>query len=256
MKKKNIVVSQDLTPDWVKKIGTMLAEIFRQLHLGIKETGKGLSLDQLQLFIEHRNPFVEAMTRIVDAYENIRRDWEEFYKDDFNLKVDFLALRIPKCPGSGWRLLIIAQGIGPELVFQISRQIFRKARKFYNVSLDEVIVKNERSNKDGAYAIWVRDRREADGIHNNKSANQVASKKLKTETCLERLVHGLKYFRETGKHLDVQTITLCSGSRCSNGHVPRVHWYGDWYGGHDGLFVCWYVPVPAVDGLRSREVVS
>ena len=247
-----MVVGQDLTPDWVKKIGTMLAEIFRQLHLGLKEPDKGLSLDQLQAFIEHRNPFAKATTQIVDTYEHIRRDWGTFYKNDFNLAMDFSGLCIPKCPGVGWRLLIIAQGLGLELAYQISKQVFGKAWKYYDQPLDVVITKNERSNKDGAYAIWVRDGQEADEIHKNKSAIQVGKEKLSTETCLERLIHGLKFFRETGKQLDVETITLCSGSRGGDGDVPGVGWGGYYV----RLFVGWLGPGGAGGGLRAREVVS
>lgn len=250
MKKKNMVVSSELTPDWVKKVGTMLAEIFRQMCLWFKEPGKGLSLDQLQLFIEHRNPFAKATVKLADAFEAIRRDWETFYKDVFGLVVDFSALRIPKCPGTGWRLIIIAMGIGPELAYQISKQIFGKAWKYHDASLDVVIVKNERSNKDGAYAIWVCDGQEADEVHKNKSANQIEAEKLFTETGLERLVHGLKYFKETGKQLDVKTITLCSGSRYYDGSVPRVYWNS----GYDKLYVYWCNPGSAHDRLRAREV--
>ena len=196
------------------------------------------------------NLFPKAMRQIVDVYESIRRDWEKFYENNFNLKVDFSALRIPKCPGSGWRLLFIAQGIGSEQAFQISKQVLRKAWKYYDASLDVVIVKNERSNKDGAYAIWVRDGQEAEEIHKNKSANQIEAEKLLTETGLERLVHGLKYFRETGKQLDVKTVTLCSGSRGCDGGVPSVGWH-DIY---DELSVDDCSPDGANDCLRAREV--
>lgn len=250
--KKKMVVGQDFTPDWVKKIGTMLAEIFRQLYLGLKEPGKGLSLEQLQLFIEHRNPFAKVATQITDVYEHIRRDWEKFYKDNFNLTVDFSGVRIPKCPGIGWRLLIIAQGLSSERVYQVSKQIFGRAWKYYDESLDKVVTKNERSNQDSAYAIWVRDGQEADEIHRNKSANQVEAEKLCTETCLERLIHGLKYFKETGNHLDVKTVTLCSGSRSYDGCVP----YMSWHGYYDELYVSWYYPADARGDLRPREVVS
>jgi len=252
MKKKSMVVGQDLTPDWVKKIGTKLAEIFRQLSLGLKEPGKGLSLEQVQAFIEHRNPFVKVTTRIVDAYEHIRRDWEKFYKDNFSLSVDFSGVRIPNCPGIGWRLLFIIQGLGPELVYQVSRQAFGKAWKYHNQSLDVVVTENERSNKDGSYAIWVRDGQEADAIHKNKPAEQVERERFSTETCLERLIHGLKFYRETGKHLDVETVTLCSGSRYSDGGVPDVGWNGF----RGGLGVGWCSPGAAVGVLRPREVVS
>jgi hypothetical protein len=127
--------------------------------------------------------------------------------------MDFSEVHIPKCPGSGWRLLIIAQGLVPELAFQVSQRTFGKVRRCYE-SLYMVVTKNERSNKDGSYAIWVRDGQEADEVHKSKSAIQIESEKLFTETALERLIHGLKHFKETGKHLDVPIA--------------------DWYDIHDG----------------------
>jgi hypothetical protein len=250
--KKRVVVGRDLTPDWIEKVGTMLKEIFRQMCLWFKEPGKGLSLDQLQLFIEHQNPFGRVTTLVTDIYENIRRDWESFYENNFNLKADFSNIRIPKFPGLGWRLLIIAKGVDPEQVFQLSKKIFGRAWKYYDASLDVVVVKNERSNKDNAYAIWVRNGQEADEIHKNKSANQVEAEKLLTETCLERLIHGFKYFKETNKHLDIETTTLCSGSRYSDGGVPFMHWSSI----NDGFHVGYYYIDVADDGLRAREVVS
>lgn len=250
--KKTMVVSPDQMPDWLEKVAKLFKEIFQQLWRGLLEPGKGLTLEQVQMFVEHRNPFVKVVAWIIDVYENIRRDWEKFYKDNLNLTTDFSGVRIPKCPGPGWRLIIVAHGLMPELVFQISMEIFGKAWKYYDASLDDVITRNERSNKDGAYAIWVRDGQEADEVHKNKSANQVASEKLTTETCLERLIHGLKYFRETRKHLDAKTITLCSGSRYYDGYVPNVGW-DDIY---DRLDVRRYDPDYADDYLRAREVVS
>ena len=72
MKQKKVVVSQDLTPDWPKwleKQGNIQAEIWRQLILGLKNPGSGLTLDQLQLVVEHRNPFEK---KGVTATEDIR----------------------------------------------------------------------------------------------------------------------------------------------------------------------------------------
>ena len=218
----------------------MLADLFHKIQHGI------ITVQELARFLKRENPFETP------SYRKFVLDWEKFYKDNFNLTVDFSGVRIPKCPGIGWRLLIIAQGLSPERVYQISKQVFGKAWKYYGASLDDVVTKNERFNQDSSYAIWVKDGQEADEVHKNKSAIQVEKEKLFTETCLERLIHGLKFFRETGKHLDVKTITLCSGSRYDRGGVPRVYWVG--FGG--GLSVYWCSSGDASDDLRAREVVS
>ena len=57
--KKTIAVGPGLTPDWLrKKIGIMKA-IDEQLLLGLERPGSGLTLDQLQRVVEHRNPFLK-----------------------------------------------------------------------------------------------------------------------------------------------------------------------------------------------------
>jgi hypothetical protein len=184
----------------------------------------------------------------------IMRDWEKFYKNNFNLNADFSKIYIPRCPNIGWRLLIILQGIGPELAFRKSQKILGSVTKFYDASLDDVIVENERDSKNGSYAIWVRNGKEADRIHKNKSANQVKAEKLLTETCLERLIHGLKYFRETGKHLDVKTATFCSGSWDSDGRVPCVCQIYSF--DQDSILVTWHRRDSDDSNVRAREVVS
>lgn len=62
----------------------------------------------------------------------------------------------------------------------------------------------------------------------------------------------LDYFKETGEHLDVKNITLCSGSRDSDGDVPDVDWDPD-----DGkVRVHWYDAGGSDGSLGAREIVS
>jgi hypothetical protein len=41
----------------------------------------------------------------------------------------------------------------------------------------------------------------------------LAARNIRGHYLLERLLYELKYFAETGKHLDIDNLTLCSGSR-------------------------------------------
>ncbi len=56
-----------------------------------------------------------------------------------------------------------------------------------------------------------------------KSA-QEGDPEMKGITLRERLLMEIQYFKETGQHLDIKGVTLCSGSRCSGGSVPGVCW--------------------------------
>ncbi len=89
---------------------------------------------------------------------------------------------------------------------------------------------------------------EADEELKNKSANMLAEAGIKGETLPERLLHELKYFTDTGKHLDVKNTTLCSGSRDPYGVVPLV----DWLSVAGGMRMHWC----GLDDLRARAAVT
>jgi hypothetical protein len=93
---------------------------------------------------------------------------------------------------------------------------------------------------------------EADEDLRNMSADDLEKKGIKGITLRERLILELQYFNETGKHLDINNWTLCSGSRDSGGFIPYVYWYSS-YG---RLYVRWCGSDDSGDVLRSRAGVS
>ncbi len=178
--------------------------------------------------------------------------WVTFYREYFFFRPDFSGLKIPERTDEQkkefTRLLVIAKDITNNHVYRTCQKQFICLS--YADNLDEAVPTNERDPKNGLYAIWVRDTVEADKVHKNKSADMIKQANLTTETLLERMIHELVFFSETGKHLDVKNATLCSGSHYSGGDVPRARWYDD-------LFrVGWDVTDYRDDDLRSREVVS
>jgi len=97
---------------------------------------------------------------------------------------------------------------------------------------------------------WFKANIEADDEHKDKSADDLEKEGIVGITLRERLLLELNYYSFTGKHLDIQNITLCTGSRDSDGRVPIVHWHVD------KLQVRWYGSDFAHDRLRVREAVS
>ena len=91
---------------------------------------------------------------------------------------------------------------------------------------------------------------EADEDLKNLSADDLKEKGEKGITLRERLIMELDYFKETGKHLDIRSSTLCSGSRDSDGGVPIV----DWYDGRPDIL--WYDSGNRSDNLRARAAVE
>ena len=65
------------------------------------------------------------------------------------------------------------------------------------------------------------DSQEPDEKTLGKSANEADSER-KGITLRERLLLELAYFEKYEKHLDVESWTICSGSRFADGSVPRV----------------------------------
>ena len=96
---------------------------------------------------------------------------------------------------------------------------------------------------------WFKANIEADEEHKNKSADDLEKEGIVGITLRERLLLELNYYSFTGKHLDIDNITLCAGSRDSGGGVPSVDWRGD------RLQVGWCLSGRAGDGLRVREAV-
>lgn len=185
---------------------------------------------------------------IENPYADILLDWEHFYLKHFQKTYDFASLAVPVCPGSEWRLLVVV-GLALEQLYVKCKELFPCWRWTDN-DFDKIVTKNERDAKNSAYAIWVKSDVEADENLKNLSANDIKTQGMSTETLAERLVHELKFFTETGKHLDVTNITLCAGSRYDDGVVPFVHWYDR------KMHVSGYSPGVRNARLRSRQAVS
>ena len=180
--------------------------------------------------------------------ENYSRSLKVLYKK-LLIFILLSGILIPKKPTVGeWRLIFIVLGLFNNKVYDACKRKFLCYKSTDN--LDAGVPKNDRDPKNGTYAIWARDTVEADEVHKNKSAMYLAQKNIKGITLLERMILELKYFTETGKHLDVDSWTLCSGSRSSDGNVPDACCI-------DGAFKVGWSNVESIGNiLRSREVVS
>ncbi len=182
------------------------------------------------------------------------KGWVSFYERFFPAELasaggpDVIhAVPIPEQKGDFERVLIVIPGISMNRVYDECAEHFTCWR--YTEDLDKNVPVNDRSAVGGAYAIRLRARVEADEEHKNNSANDLAASGVKGITLLERMLLELKHFEETGGHLDIQNVTLCSGSRDADGGVPYAGW-------RDGEFgVNWDEPSSQYPFLRVREVL-
>jgi len=219
----------------------MLADLLHKIQNGI------ISMQELARFLKRENPFETP------SYHKFLNDWEKFYKQVFGITVDLSQVHVP-VPRDGFNwLVVMLQGLTAQKLFDKCKELFH-VWKWTDKSLDDVIdqTKSVRTSVNGCYAIWLRDRVEADEELKNRSANDLEQSNVQSITLEERLLLELFYFWKTKRHLDIQNWTLCSGSRALDGDVPGVGWRS-----HDGgLGVDGCNPDDADGSRRSRETVS
>ncbi len=230
-----------------------LAEIqslFREfdLELGkVRETRQTEGLLKMQKEIEEKIEKLQKEFIPKEIREKIK-DWQNFYREVFQMEIDFSHIKIPKKQEGFERLIIMQKGLTVQRLFDKCAELF-PTKNWMEGNLDEIVT-SDRNASQRAYAIWVRENVEADKELKNLSANDIAEKGITAETLEERLLDEIKYFKQTGKHLDIANVTLCTGSRLSDSIVPSVGW------SIDRLDAGSYGPDDRSDGLRARQVVS
>ncbi len=184
------------------------------------------SIDSAQRIIERAGQFKQRLVALLQEFgttadTRVIADWQKFYKDHFGLDVDFSKVGIPIRPKGNYRLLFIAKGMSMNVAFARCTELFSTWK--YTDDLDAKITQNIRTASEN-YAVWVLDEVEPDKTYRGNSTKQVDSTMELGITVLERIIFEIKYFSETGKHLDVKGVTFCSGSRDSGGSVPLADW--------------------------------
>lgn len=210
-----------------------------------------MSWEVAQGWIQNPRSLAEALAGVlmpvtlVEA--KVLADWQQFYSKFFGIRLDFSGVKIPEKEKGFDRLIVVAEDLTLNQAYDACSRSFPCRRCADN--LDKAIAHNDREPTE-TYAIWVRDRREADKELKNLSAQALEKQGVKGITLLERLLLELVHWDEIEPHLDIRNVTLCAGSRRSDGCVPRVGWDGV------KLEVGWSSPDDARPDLRARAIVS
>jgi hypothetical protein len=213
MKKSGTVSALVATVGQIKEILSLLAQAIPG----------NLSKKGAQEIISNKGKFIEEVNRVfreiigVSGYEGLLAKWISFYKEVFDLEADFSDLNIPDTKDIFRWLLVMMAGLTPNMLFAKCKEWFPSSRYTDDLDKIESVRKTVKT-----YAIWLRDRVEADEENANKSAKDCDQKGILGITLEERLLLELFYHWLTGKHLDLESSTLCSGSSDS-GVVPLVH---------------------------------
>lgn len=253
-----------VTGDQYKDLDGQLFELKRQLRQpGGYPHDPALLKDGLQTLIEGRFAALspptkedEGALKIIKPGNSWLKERTKFYDDVLGLKVDLSKVVLPPTrKGFGWDV-VMARELGDKptnTAMDACRKLFKGKVGQFADDLDAAVPSHERDPRViGSYAIRVRNRVEADEENEGLSAIVIAKRKIITMTLPERVVLGLFYYWKTGKHLDIQNWTLCSGSRDSDGCVPDCHLRGVF-----GYFeVDYYHPADSSDSLRARSAVA
>ena len=216
-----------------------------------RQLPRGLTASEAKYWIENQKELANILSGLRRNSEKITEklivEWQVFFAKYFGKGINLEKVVIPNHQHGFDRILVVPQGTTLNQVIKVCKKHF--SVYCYYDDLDAEVTHSDRDAKDRHYAIRIRDRVEADEEFQSRSANQLKDEGVVTMTLMERLILELKYYDETGKHLDVKNVTLCAGSRNSDGDVPYVYW-------HDGkLYVYWYYPRSASSRLRARAVV-
>lgn len=201
-----------------------------------------------QLAAEIKEIFLSVASEATSNWQIIA-EWQVFYRA-LGINCDLSNVTIPDNPGDFNRVIIMAQGITPKVALDLCKKHFSCScyRGSYNLDKD---ITSERTTQNGPYAVRFRNRRESDRELKNLSSYDLRQQGILGITLEERFIYGVKYYRENGKHLDVRNKNLCSGSRDSRGHVPRVSENNC----TNHLTIGWTNRHEVRDDLRSREAI-
>lgn len=219
----------------------MMADLNLKLQHGIRTP------QQLDKFLKGENPFLGL------DYSRIFAGYEKYFWKIHGLKTDFSGIRIPKADDNDFPWFVCRpENFSPERAYSGGKKLYPKW-KYTDKPLDDVL--NLSFGRDGEtrpYIARFRANWEADENLANFSANMITEKGINTACLTERLILGDFLYWKFKRHIDVKNITLCAGSRYSDGRMPSVRWYGA--GGE--MRVSRYDSGGAHDSLRAREVVS
>lgn len=180
-------------------------------------------------------------------YSRQIQDWVSLYRQ-VGIKLDPALVSIPDRTSGFDRLIVIPKGLTFERVLKLLREDF--AVDPYFEGLDSYVKRSDRTSIEG-YAVWVRDTVDADQ-YQGLSYAQVKERGVKAETLLERFIHEFVYFKQTGKHLDPKSWTLCYGSEGKEDDFPAVYWNST----SKALKVIWISSPTELDGsMGIREVL-
>lgn len=212
----------------------------------------------VKALLPERQP-ISVPGTIIPKTPKVLRPNRDFYFDIFadlaranEAAFSFANVPIPNDPGGyTWPICVPAHSVlGDEVALFGGKRQYKITYRYAN-NMDAAIDHTfGRDAWDKPYIVRVRPNDEADKDMKNMSAEDILAQSINTLTFRERALLQRFLLWKENRILDKNVITLCSGSRYSDGHVPVLYWYDD------GVFVYWFLLDKALDYLRACRAVS
>jgi hypothetical protein len=190
----------------------------------LNEMHKLFALQHVQSQIDIGAQFATARAgmMVTDSARGIARqkeEWAQFYRDVFEITVDYRKVKVPEWRSGFDRLIVVAQGLTLKRIIEVARKYFS-----VDVALPSVYCSCRHARlPERTYAIWVRDHVDSDEKFTNVDPDGLWNRGVQSITVLEHLLFHLKYYRETGQFLDRNgRRTLCAGSCDSRNFIPVI----------------------------------
>lgn len=195
----------------------------------------------------------------------ILQEWKAFYQKYFRIDPDLSDISVPEYEDGFDRILVVAGGLTHQDVIEVMQRHFEMI--CVNVYVGNYYDHQILSIRDNirSYAVRVRDtgtsgeyKKMATCVEKIPAMNDGLA--INDMTLLERLIYELKFYDETGGHLDVEGFTVCCGSSFMKDSIalsPAVGWKtgaGAYY--PPFLFISECYKAFTADGLYSRHVIT
>lgn len=153
--------------------------------------------------------------------------WEKYYCDEHGIRVNLgpimKAVSVAEHPEFSWPVFPIPK-VGLNRAWAKCQDHYSCYSVFGN-DIERAMKEHQRNAGISPYIVRFRPRVEADEENKNLSANQLKESNASCITILERiLLEDFIWCLTGGFHLDMRNVTLCAGSRGSNGNVPSADW--------------------------------
>ncbi|MBU0706842.1 hypothetical protein KKG41_00535, partial [Patescibacteria group bacterium] len=194
---------------------------------------------------------VERMLRRLPNYARMIEWWGVFYKEVFGTLVQLKPQIVPEEKAGLSRLLVMVKEVSLDQIVDYLAKATAVDTNFSSGHHRDVISPRVPPQH---YAIWIRDRLEADCEHRGKSVEMISEEGLCGITLEERLmlevVHLQRSNEQGFRHLDEGTQTLCTGSRTDRGSTEIPEGWVPVVGRSSGVLTIRYV-----DRIREKSIM-